>query len=498
MRVEAVPQLLLMEGISKRFPGVVALDHVNFEVERGEVMALMGENGAGKSTLIKILAGVYPKDEGRIFFDGRQVEITSPHVSQAMGISVIFQELNLLPNLTVAENIFMGRENRWGRFFVDRRRSNEMARELMRRVGLSCSPEAMVKDLPISQRQMVEVAKALSLKAKLIIMDEPTSSLTEREVDLLFAIIANLKAEGVSVVFVSHRINEVFQVADRVHILRDGKDVGILTRRDLTEDRVIRMMVGRELRSIFAKDSRPASEVVLSVRNLSTPGFLRGISFDLRRGEILGLAGLVGAGRTELIRALFGLDRRSSGEIMINGKPVRIASSTDAIRCGLGLVPEDRRQQGLILGMTVRENGSLVALPMLQWLGFVRHQRERELVDRLIALLGIKTPGREERVANLSGGNQQKVVLAKWLAAKPQILLLDEPTRGIDVGAKEEIHRIMSDLARQGMGILMISSELPEILGMSDRIIVMHEGRITGEMTRDEATQEKVMALAVR
>jgi ribose transport system ATP-binding protein len=488
--------ILEMSNICKRFPGVIALSNAGLNVKRGEILALVGENGAGKSTLIKILAGVYRKDSGTIIFDGQKVEILSPHHSHQLGISVIFQELNLFPNLSVAENIFVGRENQRAGF-MDYIKTKERAWSLMQRVGLNCDPETLVCNLPVSQRQMVEVAKALSLKAKLIVMDEPTSSLTERETNLLFEIIKNLKATGVAVIFITHRLNEILQIADRVHVLRDGVNAGELERSDLTEDKMIQLMVGRELKNIFQKENTAIGDKVLEVQNLTTPGLLKNISFDLKKGEILGLAGLVGAGRTELMRAIFGLDRFSNGEIRINGRPVKINSPEEAISHGIAFVTEDRRLQGLVLGMSVRENGSLVALRQLHRLGFIRSKAERSLIQQYLERLRIKTPSPETKVATLSGGNQQKVVLTKWLAIKPQILILDEPTRGIDVGAKAEIHRIISDLAGQGVGILMISSELPEILGMSDRILVMHEGRITGSLNREEATQEKIMALAV-
>lgn len=488
--------ILEMNDICKRFPGVIALNNAGLNVKKGEILALVGENGAGKSTLIKILAGVYRKDSGTIIFDGQKVEILSPHHSHQLGISVIFQELNLFPNLSVAENIFVGRENqRMG--FMDYAKTKERAWSLMQRVGLNCDPETLVCNLPVSQRQMVEVAKALSLKAKLIVMDEPTSSLTERETNLLFEIIRNLKAAGVAVIFITHRLNEIMQIAERVHVLRDGVNAGELERSELTEDKMIRLMVGRELKNIFQKENTTIGDKILEVKNLSTPGLLTNISFELKKGEILGLAGLVGAGRTELMRAIFGLDRFSQGEILINGRPVKINSPEEAISQGIAFVTEDRRLQGLVLGMSVRENGSLVALKRLHRLGFIRGKAERSLIQQYLERLRIKTPSPETKVATLSGGNQQKVVLTKWLAIKPQILILDEPTRGIDVGAKAEIHRIISDLAGQGVGILMISSELPEILGMSDRILVMHEGRITGTLKREEATQEKIMALAV-
>lgn len=488
--------LLEMSNICKRFPGVNALNNVSLKVKRGEILALVGENGAGKSTLIKILAGVYRKDAGVIIFDGRKVEIVSPHHAHQLGISVIFQELNLFPNLSVAENIFVGQE-RQKMGFMDYARTKKQALTLMQRVGLKCNPETLVGNLPVSQRQMVEVAKALSLKAKLIIMDEPTSSLTERETQLLFEIIKNLKAAGISVIFISHRLQEIFEIADRVHVLRDGVNAGELEREELTEDKVIQLMVGRELKNIFPKEQAAIGEKILEVKNLSTPGLLKQISFTLKKGEILGVAGLVGAGRTELMRAIFGLDPLARGEIYIDGRPVRIRCPEEAIKHGIAFVTEDRRLQGLITGMSVRENGSLVALRQLQCWGFVKLKAERALVQQYLQRLRIKTPSLETKVATLSGGNQQKVVLTKWLAIKPQILILDEPTRGIDVGAKAEIHRIISDLAREGVGIIMISSELPEILGMSDRILVMHEGRITGSLNRAEATQEKIMALAV-
>ncbi|NLC52701.1 MAG: sugar ABC transporter ATP-binding protein [Firmicutes bacterium] len=491
-----MPYILEVRNICKRFPGVLALNNVSLDVKRGEILGLVGENGAGKSTLIKILAGVYSKDTGEIMFDGQKVEILSPHHSHQLGISVIFQELNLFPNISVAENIFAGREKSRGGF-MNYSQTNAEALALMKRVGLNCRPETLVCNLPVAQRQMVEVAKALSLKAKLIIMDEPTSSLTERETQLLFQIIRNLKAAGVSVIFISHRLNEIIEIVDRVHVLRDGENAGVIERPDLTEEKMIQLMVGRELKKIFPKAPAAIGEEILRVKNLTVPSVLKDISFELRSGEILGVAGLVGAGRTELMRVIFGLDPFSNGEIYINRRPVRINSPEDAIREGIAFVTEDRRLQGLILGMSIRENASLVALRALQRAGFIKFRAENSLVREYVQKLQIKTPSLERKVSTLSGGNQQKVVLAKWLAVKPQILILDEPTRGIDVGAKAEIHRIISDLAGQGVGIIMISSELPEVLGMSDRILVMHEGRITGVLEREEATQEKIMSLAV-
>lgn len=439
--------ILEMTGICKQFPGVIALNNVNLTVKAGEVLALMGENGAGKSTLIKILAGVYDKDQGQIIFNGKKVKISSPHHAHTIGISTIFQELNLLPNLNVAENIFMGDENRSFGAFVDFQSTYQKAEQLMKRVGLSCDPKTLVQDLPVSQRQMVEVAKALSLKSKLIIMDEPTSSLTEHETQLLFKIIRDLKSQGVSVIYISHRINEIFEIADRVLVLRDGVNAGELERHEMSEESIIQMMVGRELKNIFAKSKVEIGSTIFAVQNLSTAGFLSDISFSLKRGEILGIAGLVGAGRTELIRAIFGLDPRISGKIMIDNKVVSIKSPEQAIRLGMAFVTEDRRGQGLVTGMSVRENSTLVTLNQIHKWGFIKNKIEYSIVKHFIQLLRIKTPSMETKVATLSGGNQQKVVLAKWLANKPKILILDEPTRGIDVGAKAEIHRIMSDLA---------------------------------------------------
>lgn len=491
-------KLLVVENVSKTFPGVKALQDVTLDVKKGEVLALMGENGAGKSTLIKILAGVYSKNSGRIIFDGKEIDITSPVVSQHLGISVIFQELNLLPNLSIAENIFMGREKSTMKFFLDKKRTKKEALKLMNEVGLYCDPHTLVQDLPLSQRQMVEVAKALSLNAKLIIMDEPTSSLTDRETETLFGIINKLKSNGVSVIFVSHKMNEVQRISDRVHILRDGAYIGCLEKEDVTEDKIIQMMVGRKLESIFNKAHAHIGDVVFEVKGLSTEKLLKDISFSLRKGEILGFAGLVGAGRTEVMRAIFGVDKRTKGKIFVEGKEARINSPKDAIRLGIGLVPEDRKKQGLILGMSVKKNITLPGLNLVSKGFFLKRQKEDKVSDTYIERLTIKTPHRDQEVANLSGGNQQKVVVSKWLATSPKVLIVDEPTRGIDVGAKKEIHSLMSSLAAKGVAIIMISSELPEILGMSDRIIVMHDGRIKGELDRANASQERIMEVALK
>ncbi|MFP4483612.1 MAG: sugar ABC transporter ATP-binding protein [Spirochaetaceae bacterium] len=490
--------LLRVEKVSKAFPGVQALDNVSLDVRSGEVVGLIGENGAGKSTLIKILAGVHRPDSGKIYFAGQEVTIPDPQASQEVGISVIFQELNLLPNLSVAENIFVGRELRRFGLFLDRKETERRSLELMRRAGLSCDPWIDVEALSLSRRQMVEVAKALSIDARLIIMDEPTSALTEQEVDTLFTIVQRLKERNVAVIFVSHKLDEVFRICDRLHVLRDGKDVGTTTQEEASHDKIIRMMVGRDIGSLFVKEDAEIGPPVLEVRNLSSPNGVTDVSFSVHRGEILGFAGLVGSGRTEVMRAVFGIDPHTSGEILVDGDAVDIRIPSDAIRHGIGFVPEDRQLHGLILGMTVRQNITLPGLQFVSSRGFIQHNKEREVTSTFIDRLRIRTPHQEQTVLNLSGGNQQKVVVSKWLAINPRILILDEPTRGIDVGAKKEIHRLMTELAKRGVAIIMISSELPEVLAMSDRIVVMHEGRKRGELSRNEASQERIMETALR
>jgi ribose transport system ATP-binding protein len=487
---------LKMKGITKTFPGVLALDSVDFELELGKIQALVGENGAGKSTLMKILSGVYRMDTGDIFIDDKRVEITDTLSSQQLGISIIYQELNLLQNMNIAENIFIGREKKKG-VFVDKAQMHEEARKLLDEVGLDISTRTLVKSLSTAQKQMVEVAKSLSFNSKIIIMDEPTSSLTETETKILFNIIRKLKERNVAVVFISHRINEIFEIADEVVVMRDGQMAGKLNRDEMTESTIISLMVGREIEDIFSKLPSKIGEPILEVKNLSTKGFLKDINFTLKRGEILGFAGLVGAGRSEVMRAVFGIDRRETGEIYIHGKKVAIDSTEDALKHKIGFLPEDRKEQALILGMQVKENITLAALQMLSRLNFIDKKIEKNVAAEYIDKLSIKTPSDEQKVINLSGGNQQKVVIAKWMATNPEILILDEPTRGVDVGAKKEIHILISKLAQQGVGIILISSELPEILGMSDRIVVMHEGRIRGELLREDASQEKIMKIAI-
>ncbi|MBC7329905.1 sugar ABC transporter ATP-binding protein [bacterium] len=487
---------LEMRGITKQFPGVLALDNVRFEVEKGEVHALVGENGAGKSTLLKILAGAIPMDKGEIILNGKPVHFHSPLDAIQAGIAVIYQEFNLVPYLSAGENIFLGREPRKFNGFVDFGKLHREAQEILDRIGANFSSRTLVAQLSVAQQQMTEIAKALSQNAQIIAMDEPTSALTEREVEHLFEIIRSLKSEGVAIIFVSHRLEEIFQIADRITVLRDGKYIGTKRIEETNRDEVITMMVGREIKEKIPKRPAKIGEEILRVEGLTREGVFRDISFTLHKGEVLGLAGLVGAGRTEIARAIFGADPIDRGKIYLEGKEVRIRSPQDAIRLGIGLLTEDRKRYGLVLPMTVRENTTLANLMEVAIRGFINFAKEREAARRFVEDLDIKTPSIEQIARNLSGGTQQKLVLAKWLFTKSKVLIFDEPTRGIDVGAKVEIYELMNQLAERGVGIIMISSELPEILGMSDRILVIHEGKIAGELTREEATQEKIMHLA--
>jgi ribose transport system ATP-binding protein len=492
---------LRMESISKAFPGVQALDNVDFEAASGEVVALVGENGAGKSTLMKILCGAYRKDAGRIFLRDQETEIENPYHAQQLGIAIIYQEFNLTPNQSAAANIFISREPQQqglGRFFnfVDRRRMEREAQEHLNRVGARVPATALIRDLSVAQQQMVEVAKALAVDARIIIMDEPTSALGEDEVKALFEIISTLKEQGIAVIFITHRLEEVFHIANRVVVLRDGRRVGSMPISEATPDKVIHLMVGRGLTEMFRKEEAEIGEPLMEVRGLTRRGVLEDVSFTLRRGEILGFSGLVGAGRTETARLLFGVDRKDAGEIWVDGEQMRINSPVDAVVAGLGFVPEDRVLQGLVLKLPVLENIVLPTLDSHSRAGWLDQRGLRNTAQTFVDKLNIRTPHLRQKAMFLSGGNQQKVVLAKWLALQPRVLIMDEPTRGIDVGAKAEVHALMSQLAQAGMGIIMISSELPEILGMSDRILVMHEGRVAAILDRAEATQEEIMAYA--
>lgn len=488
---------LRMENISKAFPGVQALSGVTFEVAKGEIHALVGENGAGKSTLMKILTGAQPRDEGRITMRGEAVEIATPSDAQALGISMIHQELSLIPYLTVGQNIYLGREPR-ARIpgFIDWPTLYAQSQQLLDRLNVDVDARAEVQGLRIAQQQMVEVTKALSLNADLIAMDEPTSALTERETEVLFGVMRSLKAQGVSLIFISHRLGEVLEIADRVTVLRDGQLIGTVPIAELDEDRVVQMMVGRELGEMYPKAKTERQELVLEAIGLHDGRELHGVDLKLHRGEILGIAGLVGAGRTALAETLFGIRPAVAGEVRVEERQVKLNSPREAIKMGMGFVPEDRKLQGLFMNMAVRENIVLSAMDKVARWGFVSFTKADQLAGEVVKRLDIHTPSLRQRVRNLSGGNQQKVIIARWLTLKPRVLILDEPTRGIDVGAKAEIHALMSQLAQEGVGVLMISSELPEVLGVSDRILVMHEGRVTGEFTRGQATQDDIMRAA--
>ncbi len=494
---ENMAELILeMRGITKTFPGVRALDNVHFSCERGEVHALVGENGAGKSTLMKILSGVYLPDAGEITFKGVPVRMESPHHAQSLGISTIYQEPSLLPHLTVAENIYLGREITGRLGLIDTRELQRRAQDLLDRLGAAVDVASPVFRLSVAQQQLVEIAKALSLNADLIIMDEPTDALGEREVEHLFDIIRSLRQAGVTVIYVSHRLDEIFRIADRATVLKDGQVVGTVRTADVSKGDLICMMVGRPLSEAFPPRGNGKGEKVLEVRGLSRRGAFRDIHFTLHRGEILGIAGLAGSGRTEIVRAIFGADPVDAGEILLRGVPLQVRGPRDAVNAGIGFLTEDRKAEGLVMGLSLRENVALPSLDVWSAWGLVDRARERKVVGDLIAELQIRPPNPQQQVQYLSGGNQQKVVLAKWLATEPDVLLFDEPTLGIDVGAKVEIYALMRRLANEGKAIIMISSELPEVIGMSDRILVLCEGRIVGELTPEEATEERILGLA--
>jgi len=489
--------ILKMDNIRKTFPGVIALDDIHFDLRRGEVHVLLGENGAGKSTLVKILSGAHQKTAGAIYLSGKETDVRSPRHAQQLGISIIYQELNLVPHLSAGENIFLGREPMLAAGVIDRKTLFEKSRQILGDLGVRIDVRQPVKQLGVAQQQMVEVAKALSLDAKILIMDEPTSALTQREINELFTTIRRLKSKGVSIIYISHRLEELFEVGDRVTVLRDGKLVGTVDISATNKAELIRMMVNRELTEQFPKKKAKIGEEVLRAEGITRGGELDNISFSLRRGEVLGVAGLIGAGRTELARAIFGVDKLDSGKIYIRGEARYVKSPRSAIDLGMGFLTEDRKSQGLVLNLSVKENICLSSIERFSKLGRMDAKAENEASNRYVKDLRIKASGLNQKVMFLSGGNQQKVVLSKWLCSEADIFIFDEPTRGIDVGSKVQIYELMNRLTADGVAIIMMSSELPEILGMSDRILVMHRGTITAEFGVEEATQEKILAKAV-
>lgn len=501
-RTEVV--LLEVDGVVKTFPGVKALDGVRLRLCSGRLVALLGENGAGKSTLMNIVSGVFAADEGVVRFSGQEVRFSNPREAQECGIGIVHQELNLIPNLSIAENIFLGREPVGRAGLVDYGRLNADAEILLERLGLQVSARAKISDLRVGQQQLVEIAKAISLNTRVLILDEPTSSLSEHEVKTLFAVISDLKREGVGIVYITHKFEELAEICDEVTIMRDGRVVGAFLYEDLNRDELVRLMAGREGKELFQKSVAKMGRELLEVRNVSLAGEAVGrkrliddVSVTVRSGEVLGIFGLIGAGRTELLETIFGLHAgRSSGEVLVEGCSVEFSHPSDAIAAGLAFAPEDRKRDGLVLSMSVAENASLAYMDPVLKSGFVRRSLETEYIAPYIDRFRVKTPSLEQLVVNLSGGNQQKVILAKWLATGPKLLLLDEPTRGIDVNAKREIYAFIDELAQKGMGIVVVSSELPEVIALSDRIMVMREGRKSGEFDRSEATPEKVLHAA--
>lgn len=492
--------LLEMKQVSKHFGGIQAVNNVDFEVFPGEILGLVGENGAGKSTLIKIISGVHSMDRGQILFQNKEVKINKPQEAQNLGIVTIHQELSVVPDLNVANNIFLNREPHiYGPLdFIDKRNMNEDAKKILNDLGIDISVECFLKDLPIASQQMVEIGRAVSCNAKIIFMDEPTSALSSVEVQTLFSIINKLKEKGVSIVFVSHRLEEVLKICDRIIVMRDGCRAGMLNRSEANNEKLVGLMVGRVF-NLFPKEETEKGDVVLEVKNISSKSLIKDVSFKVREGEIVGLAGLVGAGRTELAQMVFGAEPIMQGEVFMNGEKVKIKSPTDAVRQGIAYIPEDRKIQGLLMNMDVKDNTTLAILKKLcNRLDRIDRKEQLKITEQYIKKLSIAASSPFVKVNTLSGGNQQKVVISKWLSSLPKVLIMDEPTRGIDVGAKSEVHFLISQLAKEGIAILMISSELPEILGMSDRVLVVCQGRITGEFDRSEATEESIMECATK
>ncbi len=489
--------LLEMKNIHKQFPGVYALKEIQLQLKAGEVHALLGENGAGKSTLIKVLGGIYSADDGEITIEGQKVEIQNVIDAQKNGVAIIHQELVLVSHMTVAENIFLGREPKKGGF-VNIRLMNEMTQELLDSYDMNFYADTLIKDLSIAQQQMVEIVKAISFNSKILVMDEPTSSISDKEVSFLFETMRNLTKKGVGIIYISHKMSELEEICDRVTILRDGTYISTEIVKETTKDHLISLMVGRELNNYYTRDYLEKQEEILRCENIADGRRVDGASFNVHKGEILGFAGLVGAGRSELMKCIFGLTKGYSGEIYLENRQVSITSPTQAMKLGIALVPEDRKQEGIYKIQSVQYNSTIEVLDTFIKGIFVNNKKEEEITQKYIDLMATKTPTQEQKIGNLSGGNQQKVIIGRWLATNPKILILDEPTRGVDVGAKAEIYSIMNQLAKEGMSIIMISSELPEIINMSDRVYVMAEGRIKGCLSHEELTQESIMHLAAK
>lgn len=487
-----------MNDIEKSFPGVKALDKCQFNLKAGEVHALVGENGAGKSTLMKVLTGVHQEDSGAIFFKGKKVKINSPRKAQNLGISIIYQELNLMPHLTVAENVYIGREAKKNKLFIDKKKLNQKTKDFLNMLNINLDPQARVKDLTVAKQQMVEIIKALSYQAEVLIMDEPTASLTDSEIEDLFRIVKKLRSEGVGIIYISHRLEELKEISDRITVMRNGNYIDTVATADVEIDTIINMMVGREVYATSNnKSSKNKNEIILEVKNLTRKGVFKNINFNLKKGEILGMSGLVGAGRTEVARAIFGADKIDAGEIYVHGKKVNIDSPSKSVEVGIGYLSEDRKRYGLALGRDVATNIVLANLKeYMNKFGFIKENKIKKVAQKKVKQLAIKTPDLKQDVKNLSGGNQQKVVIGKWLDRDSEILIFDEPTRGIDVGAKNEIYKLLNSLVEEGKSVIMISSELPEILRMSHRILVMCEGEVTGQLNIEEASKEKIMKFA--
>ncbi|MGP4106470.1 sugar ABC transporter ATP-binding protein [Virgibacillus sp. L01] len=490
--------LVEMNGIDKSFSGNQVLNGVNFNVQKGEVHALMGENGAGKSTLIKVLTGIHKRDNGVIKVNGKEVDFSNPKQAEKEGILVIHQELNIIPHLTVTENMFLGKDITYPKTgILNTKEMKKQTEASLQALGVTnIHPDDTAGDLSVGKQQMVEIARALSTNAELIVMDEPTAALTEREIDNLFRVVESLQNRGVAIIYISHRMEEIFKICDRVTILRDGTYIGTENISDTSFEAIVKMMVGRELGERFPERPNAVGDVIFEVKNLERKGLFSDISFHVNKGEILGVSGLMGAGRTEIMEAIFGYEKKNNGTVFLDGKKLAIKHPRDAVRAGIGFISEDRKVKGLVINTSIRENISLPNMKAVSKNGIVSAKKERDLVTDLIKRLHVKTTGGEQEVKSLSGGNQQKIVIAKWLGINPKLLILDEPTRGVDVGAKKEIYNIMNELTKNGVAIIMISSELPEILGVSDRIMVIHEGKITQTMDRHEADQEKIMTAA--